>query len=144
MFGLFKKKPDFDVEKMVQFVNAISDMLELQRIPAVNSSIEDCEGRLNRKAIGYVYGFIDAALGSIGQRMSDASIGMPITYHVLKRLFPGHEDDYTKFLYDQVGKDEIVMLGVIKGGQQYIEYLKSGRKGVPMGFGMFLLEGDNH
>jgi len=146
MFGLFKKKRDFDDEKKTKFVNTISDMLEMQKIVAGDCSIEDCEGRLKRKAIGYIYGFIDAALDSIGQNMGDISIGIPITYHVLNRLFPGRGEDYTKFLWDQVGKDEMVEIGVTIGGQQYIDLLKPepGRKGTPMRFGMFLIEGDNH
>jgi hypothetical protein len=142
MFGQFKKKETFDDAKKAKFIDAISDILEMQRIPAVNCSIEDSEGRLNRKAIGYIYGFIDAALRSIGQDMSDISIGVPITYHVLNRLFPGRGEDYTMFLSEQMGKDEVVTLGAMTGGQQWIDNTKPENKGVPMKFGMFLMEGD--
>lgn len=144
MFGLFKTKLDFDDEKKARFVNAISDMLEIQRMPAVNCSIEDSEGRINRKAIGYVYGFIDAALQAIGQDMRDIAVGMPMMYHVLKRLYPGREEHYTKFLYDQIGKDEVIMLGIMTGGEQYVTKVGKVGQGVPMKFGMFLLEGDKH
>ena len=142
MFRLFKKKHTFDDAKKTQFADSISTMLEMQKIASGGCSIEDSEGRLNRKAIGYIYGFIDAALQSIGQDMSDISVGIPITYHILNRLFPGRGNNYVEFLKDNIGKDEVVMLGVMTGGQQYTEYLKPGHKGTPMKFGIYLVEGD--
>lgn len=140
MFGFFKKKRSFDDTQKSKFVKAISDMLEMQKIVASNCSIEDSEGCLNRKAIGYIYGFIDAALRTIGQDMSDASIGVPITFHVLDKLFPGRGNQYTQFLIDQMGRDREVTLGAQHGGQQYIEFTKPGCKGAPMGFARFMLE----
>ena len=142
MFGQSKKKETFDDAKKGKFIDAITDILEMQRIAAVNCSIEDSEGHLNRKAIGYIYGFIDAALRSIGQDMGDISIGVPITFQVLNRLFPGRGENYTKFLFETMGKDEVVTLGAMTGGQQWIEKTKPESKGVPMKFGMFLMEGD--
>jgi len=142
MFGHFKNKETFDDAKKAKFIDAISDILEMQRIPATNCSIEDSEGRLNRKAIGYIYGFIDAALRSIGQDISYVSIGVPIKYHVLNRLFPGRGKDYIEFLFENIGKDEVVTLGAMTGGQQWIEKTKPENKEVPMKFGIFLMEGD--
>lgn len=142
MFGLFKRKQTFDDVKKTQFVDSISSMLEMQITVSGGCSIEDNEGHLNRKAIGYIYGFIDAALCSIGQDMSNVSVGIPITYHVLNRLFSGRGEDYIEFLRNNIGKDEVLMFGVMTGGQQYIESIKPGHKGVPMKFGIFLVEGD--
>lgn len=139
---MFKKKKTFDEIKQAQFIDAISTMLEVQKMLVTDRSIEDSDGCLNRKAIGYVYGFIDGALRSIGQDMSDVSIGVPITFHVLNRLFPGRGDDYVRFLLDHMGKDKMVTLGAMTGGQQYIEFSKPGNKGSPMGFARYMLEGD--
>ena len=141
MFGLFKKKRSFDDTQKAKFVRAISDMLEIQKMVVSKCSIEDGEGCLNRKAIGYVYGFIDAALQSIGHDMSDISIGIPITYQVLDSLFPGRANEYTQFLMDHMGEDPEVTLGAQTGGQQYIEFTKPGTQGAPMGFARFMLEG---
>ncbi len=144
MFGFFKKKRSFDDTQKSKFVEAISGMLETQKIVVGNRSIEDSEGCLNRKAIGYIYGFIDAALTTIGQDMSDTTIGVPITFHVLDRLFPGQGNKYTQFLIDRMGKDPEVTLGAQHGGQQYIDFTKPGCKGASMGFARFILEDAKH
>lgn len=111
MFRLFKRLRKFDDTASAEFVEAVASMLEIQKIVAGNHRIESEGGRLNHKAIGYVYGFIDAALRTIGQDMSNAAVGIPITYQVLRRLFPGCEDRYVQFLADQMGKNEAVTLG---------------------------------
>jgi hypothetical protein len=138
----FKKKKTFDDAKQLKFVQLISSMLEMQKIATGGRSIEDGEGRPKRKAIGYIYGFIDAALQMIGQDMSDPSIGIPILCEVLNRLFPGRVEDYAKFLVSHMGKDELVTLGAMHGGQQYLKYIKPGSEGMPMGLARFIVEGD--
>ena len=138
----FKKKKTFDDSQKEQFAELLSPLLEMQRIAAVNYSIEDSEGHPNRKALGYIYGFIDAALQTIGQDMSDISIGGPIFYQVLNNLFPGHGQDYTKYFIDHM-EDETTTLGVMTGGQQYLKYHKPGSEGIPMGLARFLMQGDS-
>ena len=59
-----------------------------------------------------------------------------------RALFPGCEDEYIKFIVTHL-KDERVVLGMMKGGQQYADYSKPGSKGTPMGLTQFLIEGDN-
>jgi hypothetical protein len=154
IFDIFKRKPaesvktqekhPFDDATRTKFIKAVSDMLAIQKVVATGYSIEDDKGRINRKAIGYVYGFIDAALRSIGQDMSDMSIGVPTTFQVLRHLFPGCEEKYGMFLAENIGKDNFVMLGVMHGGQQYIDFSKPENKGAPMGFARYLIEGDKH
>lgn len=141
MFWPFKKKRTFDDAQKAQFAQLISPLLEMQRIAAGNCSIEDSEGNPNRKALGYIYGFIDAALQTVGQDMSDVSIGVPILYQVLNSLFPGRGEDYTKYFIDHM-EDEVSTLGVMTGGQQYIKYHKPGSKGIPMGLARFIMQGD--
>ena len=77
MFGLFKKRVKFDEGKKSQFIEAVAGMLQLQLATVTCYSIESADGSLKPKAIGYVYGFIDAALRTIGQDMSDVSGGRP-------------------------------------------------------------------
>ena len=111
-------------------------MLEVQLVAAgpdvFHSAIE-------RRALGYVYGFIDAALRTIGQDMADVSIGVPITYHVLHRLLPGRETSSVDILRGGVGHDREVMAGVMYGGQQYIDFT-NGKLAAPMGLARMHIE----
>ncbi len=142
MFGLFKGKWAFDDQKKTQFITIISDMIDLQRIPAGNHGIEDEDGHINRKAIGYIYGFIDAALQVAGQDMSDNSVGIPVTFQVLERLYPSRGEKYLRFLIDNIRTDDQVGIGMAVGGQEYLDKSNGKMEGIPMGFGRFLLEGD--
>ena len=86
--NFFRRREAFDDRKKQVFVDAISDMLRVQLTVTGGSSIEDTKGNINRKAIGYIYGFIDGALRTVGQNMGDESVGIPLTFHILKNLFP--------------------------------------------------------
>lgn len=132
----------FDDERKSKFVDAISGMLSVQMAVVGDRSIEDSSGRINRKAIGYIYGFVDCALRSIGQDMADVSVGVPITYQVLRHLFPGHEQEYTRFLIHHV-EDKDVVLGMMAGGQEYADFNKPTSRRVPMGLAKLILKGDN-
>ena len=146
----FKKKILTDTQKL-SLIDAVSDMLAIQldavrtmierKMVTCKSSIEDVHGRINRRAIGYIYGFIDSALQSSGQDMSDPSVGVATIYHVMRRLFPGREDTYTQFLIKNA-RDKSVMAGMMAGGQQFAEYSKPRHKGAPMGLARFIIEGD--
>jgi hypothetical protein len=138
---MFGKKNTFDDEKQNKFVTAISTMLETQML-LTDSSIESTSGCINRKAIGYIYGFIDCALRTIGQDMADAKVSVPIIFQVMRKLFPGYEEVYTTFLIDHV-QDEVVLLGMMVGGQQYADFSKPGAKGAPMGLARFILEDED-
>ncbi|MCX5653557.1 MAG: hypothetical protein NTY65_02755 [Planctomycetota bacterium] len=109
----------FDNEK---FAESIAGMLQTQLDMAGHRSIEFADGTVKPKALGYVYGFIDAALRIIGQDMSDTSVGIPITFQVLRHLFPGREEKYLQYLTDHMGTDKAVTLGAQTGGQQLLDY----------------------
>src|ERR1041384_6558292 len=98
MFGLFTKKGPSKDEKLEALVRLVSSMLEMQTVPIGNRSIVNDRGEVNRKAAGYIYGFIDAALRSVRLDMSDTSIGIPVTVHVLRHLFPEHAEICMRFL----------------------------------------------
>ena len=142
MFGFSKKKSSFDDAHKTTFIEAISGMLELQKqFAGTEHPIEDSAGNINRRAVGYIYGFIDAALQGVGQNMSDVSIGIPITHGVLRRLYSGHEERYVRFLIENT-KDPVVTLAKQIGGQQYIDY-SLGKLTAPMGLARCLIEGEH-
>jgi hypothetical protein len=135
-----------DDNQKIAISKALADMLALQMMfsvtgPVEVTKIETKKGRVNRKALGYIYGFIDCALQSRGEDIADVSVGVPIVFHVLQTLFPGHERAYVEFLLSHMD-DEVMMLGMMTGGQQYADFIvKPGAKGAPMGFARLLLEG---
>jgi hypothetical protein len=143
MFNLFRRKRQFDDAAKETFIEAISGMLNVQMAAAGSHPIEDESGQINRKAIGYIHGFVDSALTTLGQDIGDAAIGVPIMYQIMRHLFPGSEERYTEFLVEHMGKDETVTLGAMKGGQQYIDFIVKRRPdgGIPMGLARYLIEG---
>ena len=116
-------------------------MLKVQQI-AGGRAVEAADGSINRRAIGYIYGFINAALRTIGPDMSKIEISVPITYHILERLFPGKGAKYGTFMAEHMGTDRMVTLGAMTGGQQYVDLNRPGRKGIPMGLARYVIEGD--
>lgn len=141
MFHFFRKKSNFDDAKKSEFVDLIATLLTMQTLIAQSSIIDD-QGRLKRKALGYVYGFIDAALRTIGQDMSNISVSVPITCNVINKLWPDHVPMCMDYIIKHAADDPILTLGMMRGGQQYLDMRKPGAKGTPMGLGIFLVEGD--
>jgi hypothetical protein len=137
MFGFLKKRQPFDDQRRQKFVGVISSMLEVQMVAAGGRSFEEA-GVINPDALGYIYGFIDAGLQTVGQDMSDASVGVPITFQVLASLSPGHEERYLNYLTTHMGTDKRVMAAAMTGGQQYIDF-SNGRLAAPMGLARYLV-----
>jgi hypothetical protein len=132
---------DFDESKQARFVHAISMMLRAQKACAGSkATIEDADGNINQQAIGYIYGYVDATLQTIGQDMGDKAVGVPITYLILAQLFPDKADNYMMFLLNHVGWDAAVREGVMTGGSQYIEFNKPNSRGHAMGFARYLIK----
>jgi len=67
---------------------------------------------------------------------------VPITYQVIRKLWPNRATEYMDFLAKNLRTDELVNVGVMHGGQQYLDYRKPGVSGVPMGLARFMIEGD--
>jgi hypothetical protein len=44
------------------------------------------------------------------------------------------------YLIKNISKDRLLMAGVMRGGQQYVDFRN--HKSPPMGLGIFLIEGD--
>jgi hypothetical protein len=132
---MFRKQPSFDDQQKEQFVAAISLMLEAQLAAAGVSQISE---PLELRALGYIYGFVDAALRTTGQDMADNTVGVPITFQVLRKVFPGNEQEYLEFLRVNIGNDAVMMSAVMYGGQQYIDF-NNGKLVAPMGLAKTLL-----
>jgi hypothetical protein len=102
IWNLRKPKTLNDDEK-IAFAETIAGMLGLQlMIVAEGNTIESETGGPKPKAIGYVYGFVNAVLHSRGWSMADMEIGPPITFHVIRRLWPGKESEYFDFLAEHL------------------------------------------
>lgn len=126
----------------VDIANTIADLLRIQLmvLPQQYKTIEDKQGLIYYKSIGYVYGYIDSFLTTMGYDMSDMDIGVPITFHVLRKLFPnGRAERYIEFLMNNINHPKVV-IGTMHGGQQWLDYGKPGSKGAPMGLFGFILE----
>jgi hypothetical protein len=139
---MFGNESAFDKDEKSEFADRISILLSVQLVvspvrPIEVSKIEVTEGQINRKAIGYIYGFIDCALQCRGEDITNLSVGLPVLHHVMRELFPGHEQAYIDFLMEHMD-DEIVVLGMMAGGHQYNEFIRA--RGSPMGLAQFILD----
>jgi len=130
----------------LRIAHSIARMLALQMAcafvenPEV-SPVEIKRGQINGKALGYLYGFVDAALRNQGHDIADVPIGIPILYQVLRELFPDHECSYMEFFVSH-DRDKTVVMGMMEGGQQFIDYIANPNpKGSPMGFARFIYDG---
>jgi hypothetical protein len=96
----------------------------------------------NARRSGTYNGYIDAALRSIGQDMAHTSVGVPVTYQVIRKLWPDRVNEYMDFLAKNMDSDKLMNIGMMHGGQQYLDYHKPGVSDVPMGLARFMIGGD--
>lgn len=126
-----------DATEKTELADRLALLLSIQMSSATTeldhaTPIERNRGYINRKAIGYIYGFIDCALQCRGENVTDLDVGLPILYHTIRELFPGHEQRYIDFLMSHM-EDDVTVLGMLAGGQEYQDYLRDAR----MPFGLF-------
>jgi hypothetical protein len=139
----FSRKKTLDDAVKLGLAEAIAVQLMLQKNTAgAHAAIDDKNGHPKLRALGYVYGYIDAALRTDGHDMADTSIGAPITYHVLRRLWPDRVNDCMRALLANLRTDQQMMAAIMHGGQQCLDFRKPGVSGVPMDLARFLIEGD--
>jgi hypothetical protein len=147
VFSFFRRKPSLTDAQKIKLADGIAGILEVQlvMVPEPDRRLKDEAGKFRKKALGYIYGCIDAILTMKGHDMSDTSIGIPISFHVLKRLFPS--EDAAKSLDYLVCnvKDPTIAVGMMTGGQQTVDFHNGKFKGssMPMGLARFLLKGDD-
>ncbi len=137
-FGRRKRKTMTDKEK-IAFADMIAKLLKLQLAVVGDTTMDSQAGGPKRKAIGYVYGCVDAVLRTKGWDMAYSEIGPPITFQVIRRLWPGKEREYFEFLVDHLS-DLGIVAGMMHGGQQYIDFLKpENSENAPMGLARYIL-----
>jgi hypothetical protein len=66
MFYLFKRKRGFDARAEATFADAVSQMLVLQQVGSGTTPIEDDKGNINRQALAYIFGFVQAGIAQLG------------------------------------------------------------------------------
>jgi hypothetical protein len=138
-----RKRATLNEDQKIEFAETISGMLALQLMLVPDGTIESKAGGPKPKAIGYVYGYVDAALRSRGWDMRDMEVGPPITFHVLRGLWPGKESEYFDFLAGHLS-DLVVNAGILRGGQGFTDYWlrKGDPEGVPTGLAQYILSED--
>jgi hypothetical protein len=150
MFGW--GKPRFDDAAKMQCAEQIARVLEWELIfmRAMKAEeghppdIEDKNGSPKRRALGYVYGVIDAALRWRGHDIADMEIGPPITFQVLRKLWPGREQKLFEFIIRRIEeRDGLFAAGMNRGGQGYLDKVNGKHPGSAMGLGILITEGDN-
>lgn len=130
-----------DTAEKTELADRLALLLSIQMFGSttgegVVTKIEKVAGRINRKAIGYIYGFIDCALQCRGEDITDLEVGLPILYHSMRKLFPGHEERYISFLMSHM-EDEVTVLGMMVGGQEYQDFLRKGL--APLGLSRLII-----
>jgi hypothetical protein len=136
------RKPRPDDTTLVKLSDTVADFLKLQLLIVPDATLESTNGKIYPKSIGYIYGYVDAFLTVSGYDMSDTEIGPPITFHVLRKVFDLDADTtrrYMEFLISNM-RDQTVGMGMMVGGQQFLDYLNKKFDGVAMGLARFILE----
>jgi hypothetical protein len=135
-----RKLQTLNDDEKINFAKTIADVLEIQlMLVSDRATIRSENGGPKPKSIGYVYGCGDAVLRSRGWSMSDAEVGPPVTFHVLRTLWPGKEADYYDFLVDNLSHNA-VNAGMLRGGQEVTDWLKGRMSGGgPTGLAQLIL-----
>ncbi len=137
-FSRFRRKKKIDDAAINDLAYNIAAMLNVQVAMAGDRNF-DLATPQGTKALGYVYGFIDAALRFRGQDMADLSIGIPVTYQVLRKVFPGYEKKYLEFMLQSIQNDPNMRTGIMTGGQEYFDWINK-KLNAPIGLGRYLIE----
>jgi hypothetical protein len=118
-------------EQLFKAVTDIAfDCLCLQKVLISDDEyrIQDAEGKINGKALGYVFGFFDALLQSKALDIRDTE-GLAAMLSLLARLFPievGKCGTFVAYLRSNMANDAVIQDGVMLGGKQAKDFLKAG------------------
>jgi hypothetical protein len=137
----FNRKRSFDAEAKVTLIDGVSAMLLALHMTTGTRSIEDDSGNVNRPALGYIFGFVQAGIANLGGDPLDAFVGAPVMLDILKRVYPGRERRYLDFVMENLETDTAMNDGARYGGQQYLDYIVHNHPsgGQPAGFAGCLL-----
>jgi hypothetical protein len=127
MRRFFKKRviPEFgDTELAAQVVATVATFVDMQMCGDKKEKFETVHG-INQRALGYVYGMLDAALQSAGEDIRDPAIGPPLLLSVFRLLFPTKSERYREILLNNIERDGRIMGGMFDGGQDFTDFLTS-------------------
>ena len=116
----------------------------MQRSVLTDKRLEGDKG-IKAKALGYLYGYTDAALHVAGFDTTDASVSAPVMFQVLRHLYPEFDEyqAYMDFLIKNIKTNGLMLAGAQHGGQQYVDWINSKGDFTPMGFARYILDGDD-
>jgi hypothetical protein len=139
----FSKRKTLDDAAKFALAEDIATQLIIQtKTAGPRATIDDSDGHPKRGPLGYVYGYIEAALRTHGHNAADTSIGAPITYHVLRRLWPDRVNDCMRLLFNNLNTDQQMMAAIRYGEKQCLDYRRQGVSDVPTGLAHLLIEGN--
>jgi hypothetical protein len=129
MFGFRRKRtspamPPLDEQGKLMTAGWIATLLLMQTEEMPAGTLEEFQiqfrnGQVNARVLGYVYGFVYAAVTTVGQSMSDVSIAIPILNQVLKQVFPGGEAACLQFLSEH-NTDGALNKAIEVGSNEYL------------------------
>ena len=122
---LFRRKEAKRREAYIHIYNMTSHVIGAQFTISGGRSIEDSSGNYNKRALGYIYGFIDAALQSRGLTI-DHEYGIAALVGIYNQLWPGKGSDYCKYVIDNIPEAELVG-GIAYGGQEFCDWQNDNR-----------------
>jgi hypothetical protein len=139
----FSKRKDLDDAAKLALAEDIANQLIAQaKAAGPRATIDDSDGQPKRRPLGYVYGYIEASLSTSGHNVADTSIGAPITYHVLRRLWPDRVNDCMRVLFNNLNTDRQMMAAMKYGGKQCLDHRRQGSSDSQTGLAHLLIEGD--
>ena len=110
-----------------EVTNIAFELLDGQRIFVSKEEfvIADRDGRINGKALGYLFGFLDALLQSARLDIRSSN-GEASVYSLLSRLFPAEVTMVGTYVHHlkTMSNDPEIMNGVMLGGKQAVDWLR--------------------
>jgi hypothetical protein len=115
------RKP-MDDEQKASIASKLAILLEAQLSLSGSKTPDSKNGGPKPKVLGYVYGYIDAALRTDGWE-TDLDICVPIAFQVFRHLWPDKEREYVEFLTDHLD-DPVVVAACATGGEEQLNSTK--------------------
>jgi hypothetical protein len=132
--------PKLGKRTRIQLQNRIANLLRAQIAVLTDPVIQDISGDLNRKAVGYVYGYVSGYLRT-EFHLEHMDTWIRIASKVLQDLFGGYKrEEYARFLMHNLN-ERLVTTGMVAGDREVQDYLNN-RNATPIGLARFILEGE--
>lgn len=123
-------------KKYVAVLGVVLKLLSAQTVfIAERMKFEDATGTLNGQALGYVYGFADAALQITGLEI-DHEYGHSVLVNAYEFFAEGSGTRYFAYIVQRT-EDPEVQAAILKGGEEYYLWVNSEGKIAPWGLGRY-------